>query len=318
MRILITGGAGCLGSNLIEHWLPNGHNIFVIDNFATGSAAVVPSGVSGLQVLEGSIADAALVDCAFETFRPTHVVHAAAAYKDPDAWREDVATNVLGSINVVASARKLGVHRFINLQTALCYGRPQTVPIPVDHPCRPVSSYGISKAAGEDYVALSGLPFVSLRLASVIGPRLAIGAIPTFYTRLKAAKSVFCTTAVRDFLDMTDFLAFMDRAMDDAAPTGIYNLGPGVGHSIADVLEAVAKAIHVPVPSPLDVRPVGTDDVETVVLDPSRTTTAFGWKPAVGFEDAIARMVRWYDNYGVSSIHSHLKAPPSTAASRSA
>jgi len=309
VRILITGGAGCLGSNLIEHWLPQGHDILVIDNFATGRRELVPPGVPRLSLVEGSIADRGLVDRAFGGFKPSHIVHSAAAYKDPDDWREDVATNVLGTINVVDASRRLGIERFINFQTALCYGRPETLPIPADHPCCPVSSYGISKAAGENYIAVSGLPFVSLRLASVLGPRLAIGAIPTFYSRLKAGKSVFCTTAVRDFLDIADFLNFMDRVMDSSTPNGIFNLGPGVGHSIADVLTAVAKATGTDLTSAVDVRPVSADDVETVVLDPSATIAAFGWRHTVGFDEAIARMVSWYDQYGVSAIHSHLKTP---------
>ncbi len=150
---------------------------------------------------------------------------------------------------------------------------------------------------------------MSLRLANVIGPRLAIGAIPTFYKRLKAGKPVFCTTAVRDFLDMADFLDFMNIAMDANAPTGIYNLGPGIGHSISDVLRAVAAAIKIPMPSAIDVRPVAADDVEAVVLDPSETNAAFGWRNKVQFDEAIARMVRWYDHFGVSAVHSHLKAP---------
>lgn len=307
MRILITGGAGCLGSNLIEHWLPQGHDILVIDNFATGKRETVPSGLPKLKLVEGSIADRALVDKAFADFTPTHVVHAAAAYKDPDDWREDIASNVLGSVNVVDAARAAKVERFVNLQTALCYGTPDQVPIPIDHPCRPVASYGISKTAGEAYVVTAGVPFVSLRLASVIGPRLTIGAIPTFYSRLKAGKSVFCTTAVRDFLAMPDFLAFMDLTMASGAPTGIYNIGPGVGHSIKDVLIAVAAAIKIPVPDPIDIRPVGADDVETVVLDPSAAQAAFGWRARIGFNEAIADMVRWYDAHGISAIHTHLK-----------
>lgn len=309
MRILITGGAGCLGSNLIEHWLPQGHDILVIDNFATGQRETVPVGVPKLDVIEGSIADRALVERAFVDFSPSHVVHAAAAYKDPDDWREDVASNVLGSVNVAAAARDAKVERFLNLQTALCYGAPERVPIPVDHPCRPVASYGISKTAGEAYVAASGLPYVSIRLASVIGPRLTIGAIPTFYQRLKAGKSVFCTTAVRDFVAMSDFLTFMDLAMKADAPSGVFNLGPGRGHSIKDVLVAVAAALRLPVPDPIDIRPVGADDVETVVLDPAATKAAFGWQANVSFERAIADMVRWYDEHGISAIHTHLKAP---------
>src|SRR3954453_21129067 len=97
MRILITGGAGCLGSNLIEHWLPQGHEILVIDNFATGRREVVPA-LKGLALVEGSIADRNLVARSFDEFKPTHVVHSAASYKDPVDWPEDAATNVTGTI----------------------------------------------------------------------------------------------------------------------------------------------------------------------------------------------------------------------------
>src|SRR3954453_374693 len=136
MRLLITGGAGCLGSNLVETHLPRGHEILVIDNFATGGREVLPQ-LPGLSLIEGSIADRDLVDAAFNGFAPTHVVHSAASYKDPQDWREDARTNVTGTINVVDAAHRVGVSRFVNLQTALCYGRPECVPIPVDHPTRP-------------------------------------------------------------------------------------------------------------------------------------------------------------------------------------
>ncbi|KCV26850.1 NAD(P)H-binding protein, PF13460 family, partial [Bordetella bronchiseptica 00-P-2730] len=171
MRILITGGAGCLGSNLIEHWLPQGHEIFVIDNFATGKREVVPP-TARLTVREGSIADADLIHECFATFQPDVVVHAAAAYKDPDDWKEDVSTNVLGSVYVAQAARKSGVKRLINFQTALCYGRPTQLPIPADHPTAPFTSYGISKTAGEQFMLLSGVPTLTLRIANVTGPRL--------------------------------------------------------------------------------------------------------------------------------------------------
>ncbi|HWP27382.1 MAG TPA: NAD-dependent epimerase/dehydratase family protein [Xanthobacteraceae bacterium] len=315
MRILLTGGAGCLGSNLLEHWLPHGHEVLVLDNFVTGRREVVPPGVPGLTVIEGSISDPALVNDAFDRFQPTHVVHAAAAYKDPNDWREDIATNIMGTVHTVEAARRHSVRRFIYLQTALCYGPPERIPVPVDHPCRPISSYGISKLAGENYVALSGLRYLSLRLASVIGPRLAVGVIPTFYSRLKANKPVFCTAAVRDYLHMDDFLAFMDRAMEYEAPVGIYNLGPGEGHAISDVLAAVAAAMKIPIPEPVEMRPVGLDDVETVVLDVSKTNVDFGWKPMVTFTEAIERVVRWYDKNGVSAIYTHLRLPKPTSGS---
>jgi UDP-glucose 4-epimerase len=307
MRILITGGAGCLGSNLVEHWLPRGHEILVLDNFATGKREVVPS-LPHLSLLEGSIVERDFVDRAFASFRPTHVVHSAAAYKDPCDWREDAATNVLGTVNVVDAAHREQVTRFLNFQTVLCYGRPHTVPIPVEHPLRPFTSYGISKVAGEQYLAMSELPFASLRLANVTGPRLAIGPIPTFYKRLKGGQGCFCTDAHRDFLDMSDFLTAVDLVMKGDAPTGIFNVSSGEGHSIRDVYDAVRDHLKLPPDPDVKVVPVGEDDVPAVVPDPSRTKSVLGWNATVSFAETIKRMLSWYDAHGVSDIYTHLTA----------
>ena len=306
MRILITGGAGCLGSNLIEHWLPKGHEILVIDNFATGKREVVPA-VPGLTVREGSIADASLVDECFSLFRPEVVIHAAAAYKDPDDWLEDSTTNIIGSIVVARAAQAFKLRRLINFQTALCYGRPQELPIPASHPTAPFTSYGITKTAGEQFLLLSGVPTLSLRIANVTGPRLAIGPIPTFYKRLQAGQSCFCSETSRDFLDMADFLDFMDLAIAEDAPTGIFNLSTGEAHSIKEIFDLVAEhlglgAIEVPVVPP------AADDVPVVSLDPGAAIEAFGWRARVGFADTIRRQLVWYDRYGISDVFSHLKA----------
>jgi nucleoside-diphosphate-sugar epimerase len=307
MRVLITGGAGCLGSNLIEHWLPQGHEIFVIDNFATGKRETVPD-VDRLTVKEGSIVDQGLVDECCTRFQPEVIVHAAAAYKDPDDWFEDSQTNVIGSGIVARAANAYGVRRLINFQTALCYGRPQQLPIPSDHPTAPFTSYGISKTAGEQYMMLSGVSTLSIRIANVTGPRLAIGPIPTFYKRLQAGQSCFCSDTSRDFLDMSDFLAFMDLAIEADAPAGIFNLSTGEAHSIKEIFDLVAdyldlEQIEVPVIPP------GADDVPVVCLDASDTETAFGWKSKISFEDIIRRQLAWYDKHGVSDVYSHLKPP---------
>jgi nucleoside-diphosphate-sugar epimerase len=305
---LITGGAGCLGSNLVEAYLPQGHEILAIDNFATGQREVLPE-MPGLTVVTGSVADRDLVDAAFARFAPTHVVHSAAAYKDPQNWCEDAATNVTGTINVVDAARRAGVKRLINFQTALCYGRPERVPIPVAHPTRPFTSYGISKTAGEAYLAISELPWISLRLANISGPRLAIGPIPTFYKRLKAGQSCFCTDAVRDFLDMADFLDIMDVVLRDDAATGVFNVSTGEGHTIKEVFDTVASYLGSVPAEPVPVVPCGADDVPAVVLDPACTENVLGWRAKVSFAETIERMLRWYDAHGVSAIHSHLQAP---------
>jgi UDP-glucose 4-epimerase len=308
VRILITGGAGCLGSNLVEAYLPRGHEILVIDNFATGRREVLPD-LPGLSVTVGTIADRDTVDDALRHFVPTHVVHGAAAYKDPENWREDTATNVIGTINVLEAARRVGVRRFVNLQTALCYGRPERVPIPVDHPTRPTTSYGISKTAGEAYVSASELSWASLRLANICGPRLAVGPIPTFYQRLKAGQGCFCSDAVRDFLDIADFISLMDLILQEDAPIGIFNVSTGHGHSIKEVFDAVAAHLQIALAIAVPV-PVGADDMAAVVLDPVRTTATLGWRAKVDFPETIRRVLSWYDAHGVGATYSHLKPPP--------
>jgi len=309
MRILITGGAGCLGSNLIEHWLPKGHQIFVIDNFATGKREVVPE-VKGLTVREGSIADPKLVEESFASFKPEVVVHAAAAYKDPDDWVEDGLTNVIGSGHVARAAKSHGVSRLINFQTALCYGRPKQLPIPADHPTAPFTSYGISKTAGEQYMLLAGVPTLSLRIANVTGPRLAIGPIPTFYKRLKAGQKCFCSDTGRDFLDMSDFLAFMDLAIVANAPVGVFNVASGEAHTIKEIFDLVCQHLGLP-PADVPIVPPAADDVPVVSLDAGETARQFGWAPKVGFKETIGRQLAWYDEHGVTDVFSHLKAPTS-------
>ena len=307
MRILITGGAGCLGSNLLEHWLPQGHQLLVLDNFATGKRELVPE-VEGLTLVEGSVADHETVDGCFARFAPEVVIHSAASYKDPDDWAEDTRTNVLGSAHVAKAAAAHGVRRVVNFQTALCYGRPRELPIPVDHPSAPFTSYGITKTAGEQFLLLSGVPTLSLRLANVTGPRLAIGPIPTFYKRLKAGQSCFCSDTARDFLDMQDFLRFMDLAIVDGAPSGVFNLSTGEPHTIREIFDIVADHLGLGRPE-VPVVPAGADDVPVVALDASATLAAFGWQPQVAFEDIIRRQLAWYDAHGVTDVYSHLKQP---------
>jgi len=307
VRILITGGAGCLGSNLIEHWIPQGHKIAVIDNFATGKREVVPE-IPGLSVSEGSVADANLVEGVFGSFRPDIVVHAAASYKNPDDWQEDSATNVVGSVIVAKAAARHGAGRVINFQTSLCYGRPSQLPVPRSHALAPFTSYGITKTAGEQLMMLSAVPTVSLRLANVTGPRLAIGPIPTFYKRLKAGQGCFCTESSRDFLDMEDFLRFMDLAIKESAPTGVFNLGTGEAHSVKEIYEVVREHLGLS-PDKVRAEPVGADDVAVMMLDSSETEAAFGWKARHSFRETIQRQLAWYDQHGVSDVFSHLKMP---------
>ena len=190
--------------------MDEGHEVLVIDNYATGRRDNL-SERDGLEIVEDTIEDPAVVLETFERFRPDFVVHAAAAYKDPDAWGADVLTNALGTVNVVRAAQATGVERLLYFQTALCYGTtPTEQPVTLDHPIRPDSSYGISKTAGELYIEMSGLDFVSFRLANAYGPRNISGPLPTFYHRLTEGKGVFVMDTRRDFIFIDDLVDVVD------------------------------------------------------------------------------------------------------------
>ena len=264
---------------------------------------------AAIDLVQGSIADQLVVDRAFDEFKPTHVIHSAAAYKDPNDWVEDARTNVIGTIYMVNAARRLKVTRFLNFQTALSYGRAELIPIPASHPLRPFTSYGISKAAGEQVVAASGLSYASLRIANVTGPRLVIGPIPTFYKRLKAGQKCFCSATVRDFLDMKDFLSFIDLALADDAPSGLFNVSSGEGHSIKEVFDIVLDYLGGKLAEEVPIVPAAADDVATVVLDRKETEKMFGWRPLVPFAQAVLGTLAWYDKHGVTDVFSHLKTP---------
>lgn len=154
---------------------------------------------------------------------------------------------------------------------------------------------------------LSSVPTVSLRIANVTGPRLAIGPIPTFYKRLKAGQKCFCSDTARDFLDMSDFLAFMDLAIQPGAPTGVFNVSSGEAHYIKEIYDLTAAYLGVD-GGDVPIQPPAADDVPVVALDPSETTKAFGWAPMLGFADTIRKQLQWYDRHGITDIYSHLSS----------
>ena len=172
MRVLITGGAGFIGSHVADQLLARGDKVLVIDNYATGRRDNL-SAQPNLAIIEGTIADTDLVNRIFDDFQPEVEVHAAASYKDPNNWEEDARTNVEGTTIIVKTSERVKVRRFIYFQTALCYGlHPIEQPITLEHPLMPgESSYAISKTAGEYYTRLSSLDYLSFRLANAYGPR---------------------------------------------------------------------------------------------------------------------------------------------------
>jgi UDP-glucose 4-epimerase len=307
MRVLITGGAGFIGSHLAERLLDRGDEVLVIDNFATARRDTLAEHVD-LTLVEGSIVDWDVVESAYRTFTPDVVAHAAAAYKNPEDWPEDAATNAAGTANVVKAAQASGVRRLVYFQTALCYGlHPLEQPITLDHPLLPgESSYAISKTAGEYYVRLSGLEWISLRLANAYGPRNVSGPLPTFYHRLTSGKSVFVMDTRRDFIYVQDLIDLVLLAVDGEGAPGIYHASSGSDYSIKELFDATAKALDLDVPD-VEVRARNPDDAFTILLDPSRTREEFGWEPATALGEGVAAAVDYYERFGIEETYTHLK-----------
>lgn len=314
MKILITGGAGFIGSTLVDRLLERGDEVVVIDNYATGRRDNL-SEHSKLAVVEGSIADESIVAEAFGVNgAPDVVVHAAAAYKDPEAWAEDSRTNVLGSANVVRAAEAAGVERLIYFQTALCYGlKPLEQPITLSHPIRPEgSSYAISKTGGEQYVALSSLDWISFRLANAYGPRNLSGPLPTFYARLTQGKSVFVMDTRRDFIFIDDLVVCVLRAIDGAGRRGPYHISSGSDYSIKELYDNTIKALNMWEKADVEIRPRSADDAATILLDPSQTEAAFDWRVTTPLEEGVRRAVDYYSEYGIEETFTHLKPVEAT------
>lgn len=307
MKVLVTGGYGQVGSHVAETLLARGDEVVSIDNLATGRVEHLPA-QERLVLVEGSIADRDLVNRLMGEHSPDAIVHTAASYKDPDDWYNDTLTNTVGGANLVRAALDHGVARFVYFQTALCYGvKPLEQPITLSHPKNPGnSSYAISKTAAEDYLELSGLDYVTFRLANVVGPRNVSGPLPIFFQRLSQGKRCFVTEARRDFVFVKDLARTVTAAVDGRGH-GAYHFSSGGDVAIKELYDAVVEAMKLnEYPEP-EIRPLGPDDAESILLDPSRTFADFGEIEFTPLADTVAAAVEYYREFGVHGGYTHLK-----------
>jgi UDP-glucose 4-epimerase len=308
MRVLITGGAGFIGSHLADRLLDRGDEVLVVDNYSTGRRDNLKAHHS-LKVVEGTIADRDLVFRLFEGFKPDYVTHAAASYKDPDNWEEDSRTNTLGGAIVTQASIKSSVKRLIYFQTSLCYGvKPLEQPITLNHPIRPGdSSYAISKTAAEQYIALSGIDFISFRLANAYGPRNLSGPLPTFYHRLTNDLKCFVMNTRRDFIYVEDLVDLVLMALDRKGAKGYYHASSGSDYAIKELFDETVRALGITLKEEVQVRERNPDDAYTILLDPTKTVQDFGWKPGTGLKEGVTRAIEYYEKYGITQTYTHLK-----------
>lgn len=301
MRALVTGGAGFIGSHLVDRLIADGHSVAVIDDLSTGSAANVPS-QAPLHRLD--ICDPEALRAAVAAFRPEAVFHAAAqtdvgrSVREPDF---DARINVLGGLNVLRAAQAAGARRVVYASSAAVYGAPERLPVPETHPTRPISEYGASKLAFEHYLsayqARGLIEFAALRFANVYGPRQRSdgegGVVAIFTDRMLAGKPVTIFgdgTKTRDYIDVGDVVAAVVRAA--SGPAGVVaNLGWGRQVSDLELFREIAAATgYSREPTFAADRP---GDIAHNCLDPALARRTWDWKPAVALRDGIRRVVEW-------------------------
>jgi len=307
MKILVSGGCGQVGSHVVELLLKRGDQVLAIDNLATGRREHLVDH-KNLKVVIDTIADKTLIDKLVSEFKPDVIVHTAASYKDPNDWYNDTLTNCVGGSNLVHAAKEFGVKRFIYFQTALCYGvKPLQQPIRLDHPKFPAnSSYAITKTANEDFIEISGLDFVTFRLANVVGPRNVSGPLPIFFQRLKDGKKCFVTKARRDFVFVGDLAKNVIKACDGMGK-GAYHFSSGTDVAIKELYDAVVEAMDIsPYPEP-EIKDLGPDDAPSILLDPSRTFQDFGKIEFTPLKQTVKAAIDYFKVHGTLGEYTHLK-----------
>jgi UDP-glucose 4-epimerase len=301
MDCLVTGGAGFIGSNLVDALLERGDRVTVIDNLSTGKRSNLEGALrrgAALQIAD--VRDARTVAGVFEQARPELVFHMAAqidvrySVEDPAA---DATSNVLGTIAVLQAARGVGARRLVNTSTGGgLYGDAGLIPTPEDYPIRPLAPYGQGKHAAEGYCGLytrlHGLPTLSLRYGNVYGPRQDVhgeaGVVAIFCGHLVSgrAPTVFGDgRQTRDWVDVSDVVAANLLAADSEL-TGALNIGTGGETSVLDLLDALRDVSDQP-PAPPRFEPERPGEVRRSCLDVSRARSELNWEARVQLRDGL-------------------------------
>jgi UDP-glucose 4-epimerase len=291
MRTLVTGGAGFIGSHVVEALLGRGDEVHVVDSLATGRRQNLPAEATlHEQDIRGEL------PTLFREVEPELVVHLAAqadvgtSVERPEL---DADVNVLGTLRVLEAARTLGARIVFSSTGGAIYGE---CPVPADEdaPRQPLSPYGTSKLCGEEYLAtwnrLHGTEHTALRFANVFGPRqlakLEGGVVAIFMDRLRAGRpaTIFGDGGQeRDFVYVGDVVSALLAAAD--GPAGTYNVGTGVPTSVADLWRLCTEvAGGGGEPEFADPRP---GDLRRSVLDPTRAREHLGWHPGTSLEDGL-------------------------------
>ncbi|MGQ9731784.1 MAG: NAD-dependent epimerase/dehydratase family protein [Candidatus Zipacnadales bacterium] len=302
MNVLVTGGAGFIGSHVAELCLLQGHTVTALDNLTTGKRQNVPPGVT---LIEGDIRELDTVKRVFAETRPDWVFHQAAqAALRPsvdDPWY-DLSVNLLGSLNLIHTAVTQGVGKFVYASSGgACYGPFAPIPTSEEADVRPNSPYGITKHTVEHYLDFYqrnfGLSWVGLRYANVYGPRqdsegeAGVVAIFSRCVLENRRPTIFGDgTQRRDYVYVTD-VARANLLAAESDYNGVVNIATGIETSVLEVLAAIQEAAGTNIEPIFGEERVG--DLPRCALTNDLARQKLGWEPTVKFRDGIIRTVEW-------------------------
>jgi UDP-glucose 4-epimerase len=303
MRCLVTGGAGFIGSNLVDALLARGDEVTVVDNLSTGRKSNLEPGLAaGAELVEMDIRDGEALGRLAGEKRPEAIFHLAAQIDVRKSLADpffDAGVNVGGTANVLEAARAAECGRVVSISTGGAIygeGEGQQLPLPEDAPIAPLSAYGQSKYAAEGYLSLYhrlyGLSGVSLRLGNVYGPRQdplgEAGVIAIFCGLLKEGgrPKVFGDgTQTRDYIYVGDVVSAALAAGDSEA-TGAINIGTGVETDVLELIEAL-KGLSGNESFEPEFAPERTGEVQAISIDAGRAERELGWRAEMVLEEGL-------------------------------
>ena len=304
MKVLVTGGAGFIGSHVVDAYLAEGLDVVVVDDLSRGARENVPAMVRFRQT---DVRDRSAMQAVFQEEKPQLVNHHAAqidvrkSVSDPGS---DAATNILASVHLLDLALKHGVERFVYASTGgAIYGEPAVLPADEATSVRPLAPYGVSKHAVEHYLfvyrALYGLNYVVLRYGNVYGPRQSskgeAGVVAIFCEQMLAGVTPTIYgdgKKTRDYVEVSD----VARASVQALKFGggeIFNIATGVPTTDYEVFDAVRTALGIP---PFEPRyaPRRPGEVEHIYLNADKARRQLDWQPKLGFGEGVKRTAAWF------------------------
>jgi UDP-glucose 4-epimerase len=302
MNCLVTGGAGFIGSHVVDALVSRGHRVTVVDNLSSGRRENLEGAERlGATLHVADVRDSGALAEIFTEAHPEVVFHLAAqidvrkSIEDPV---QDAQANVLGTIEVLETARMAGARRVVNTSTGGgLYGNASVIPTPEDHPIRPLAAYGQGKYAAEGYcelfTRLHGLSTVSLRYGNVYGPRQDVhgeaGVIAIFCGCVVDGRrpTVFGDgEQTRDWIEVSD-VARANLMAADADITGPVNIGTGREISVLDVFAALVRVSDSGQPLDPEMAPARAGEVQRSCLDVTRARTELGWDADVGLDEGL-------------------------------